>query len=181
MAAPITRVTLVDVGSPIISDHSNDVGPYDMRINGRNVPVLCIDLADESKIGQQWSAAIDNLAGNLSATYHPNARIEYAEEAYLFTLIIKPGADRLDLQHAAWAITDLSYQPNAAAEKFVLQAEQNASTVNLAGFEIISEMPGFKGPREQEFLAAAAPEPFLTNFVAGLIAVGLILLGRKRG
>ncbi len=180
-AAPITRVTLVDAGRPVLSDRTYDVGPYDLRIGGWVEPVLCIDVDDTDKIGAQWTAVVSNLSGDLRGTYHPLDRDEYAEEAYLFSLITKAGADRIDLQHAAWAITDSGYRANAAAEVFVRAAETNAWRVDLGRFEVISEAPGYKGAREQEFLGAAAPEPFWSDLLAGLIGVGLSLLGKKRG
>ena len=180
VATPIAPVVLVDAGH-LKNDGAYYVGPYDIRIDGRSVAALCIDFEDESKVGERWSASVSNLSGSLSATYHPGDRLKYEEEAYLFTLITKPGADRIGLQHAAWALLDPGFATDRTAQKWIIEASKEYGTVDLAGFSIVSEVAGYKGARRQEFLTAASPEPFFINFFGGLIAIGLVLLGRRRG
>jgi hypothetical protein len=181
LAAPMTRVTLINSGHPLLGDGSYYVGPYTLQINGRNESVLCIDFVDQSKPGAQWNAYLSMLGGNLASTYHPAELVQYREEAYLFSLITERNADRVDIQHAAWAILDTAYKANKAAEKWVVEAEQNYQTINPGAFEIISEAPGEKGPREQEFIGAVAvPEPALLSLLAGLMMISLSLIGRRR-
>jgi hypothetical protein len=181
-AAPLTRVALVDAGHPIMDDGSAYVGPYTLNLIGRNVPALCIDFADKVGVGEQWVAYVSSLKGSLADIYHPEKPLAYEEEAYLYTLIMQPGADRVDLQHAAWSITDASYQANAAAEHWVSQAQQDYNTIDLTKFVVISQAPGQTGARSQEFVAMApVAEPSWVNLMAGLIAIGLALIGRKRG
>ncbi len=181
VAAPITRVTLIDAGSPLVNDGAYFVGPYTLGVDGRNVPVLCTDLNDQSALGDQWNAYTTPLGGDLSDTYHPGAFLQYEEEAYLYTLLMEPGADRIGLQHAAWAITDEAYQIDQTAESWVSEARQNARKIDAGKFEIISEVDGIQGSRSQEFLTAIVPESSLVNLFAGLLAIGLALLGKKRG
>ncbi len=91
------------------------------------------------------------------------------------------GADRIGLQHAAWALLDPDFAADGTAQKWIVEASEEYGTVDLAGFAIVSEVAGCKGARRQEFLTAALPEPFFINFFGGLIAIGLVLLGRRRG
>ena len=91
------------------------------------------------------------------------------------------GADRIGLQHAAWALLDPDFAADGTAQKWIIEASKEFGTVDLAGFAIVSEVAGYKGARKQEFLTAASPEPFFINFFGGLIAIGLVLLGRRRG
>ncbi len=180
-AAPLTRVALVDAGRPLIDDGSDYVGPYTLDLNGRNLPVLCIDFADDVEPGEQWAAYVSPLEGSLADTYHADELLQYEEEAYLYTLILQPGADRVSLQHAAWSITDPGYKPEAAAERWVLQAQQEYQTVDPSKFVIISEAPGQKGSRFQEFVTISqTAEPSCLNLLAGLTAIVVALLGRKR-
>ncbi len=181
-AAPLTRVALVDAGRPPVDDGSDYVGPYTLSLDGRDLAVLCVDFADDVQVGDQWDAYVSPLKGSLANTYHPENPVEYEEEAYLYTLIVQPGADRVDLQHAAWSITDPDYLPDTAAERWVLQAQRDYQTTDFAKFVVISKAPEQTGPRSQEFITIApAVEPPCINLMAGLIAIGLALLGRKRG
>ncbi|MDQ2712114.1 MAG: hypothetical protein M3Y24_07775 [Acidobacteriota bacterium] len=181
MAAPVTQVTLVNTGNPAQNDGKHFVGPYTLALGGQNVPVLCIDFEDNTKPGDRWAASVSDLGIDLGDTYHPDELVEYREEAYLYTMIIEPRADRVDIQHAAWAITDASYVVDAAAARWIAAAKDAYGTVGSTKFEIVSEVPGHAGPRRQEFLTeAVAPEPYLINLLGGLLATGLAILGRRR-
>jgi hypothetical protein len=155
------------------------VGPYTLTVNGTTYLTMCVDIQDWSYVGTSYSAYETQLGGNLSNTYHPSDAVQYAEEAYLMTLIVKPGADRADIQDAAWAITDLSYSASSAAKNYEALAAANYSSVNLSGFDLISGTTTGSS-RSQEFLinpgpVAATPEPATIFLLAGgLIAVGVM-------
>ena len=178
-ATPVTTVTakLVNAGSPVITDSDgNDVGPYTLSINGVKYSALCVDFSDESWVNETWQAYESPLNGSLANTYLPSDSKQYKEEAYLLSLILQPGADRTDIQHAAWAITDPWYWANSAAQQYINLAQANYSTVNTANFDIISDVDQ-DCYRAQEFIiepSANAPEPASLLLVAGgLIAAGL--------
>jgi hypothetical protein len=180
-AAPLTSVTLINAGYPLMNDGRDAVGPYTLSLTGGNVPALCIDFADDAQIGERWSAYVSPLEGSLADTYHPEQRVAYEEEAYLYTLITEPAADRTDLQHAAWSLTDSEYVPDASAEHWVSQAQRDYKTIDFKKFVVISEAPGDTGSRSQEFIAVSpVAEPSWINLMAGLTAIGLALIGRKR-
>jgi hypothetical protein len=170
-ASPITTtVKLVDAGHPKQDDGHFYVGPYDLLINGQTVAALCIDVADETNPGTSWTAYVSQVGGDISQTYHPSFGVQYEEEAYLHSLITQPGADRIDIQHAAWAITG-GYTANSAAQTYVTLAVNNYSTLNLAGYEIVSGINWDN--HEQEFLIhtdPVAPEPASL----GLFGLGLV-------
>jgi hypothetical protein len=170
-ASPITTtVKLVDVGHPALSDSHYYVGPYDLLINGQTVAALCIDFSDHTSPGDRWTAYVSDVGGDISHTYHPTFGVKYEEEAYLFSLITQPGADRKDIQHAAWAITG-GFTANSAAQYYVDLAKANYSTLDLAGYEIVSGINSYN--HEQEFLIhrdPVAPEPASL----GLFGLGLV-------
>jgi hypothetical protein len=178
-AAPVTPVTLLDAGNPLVYDGAHYVGPYTVRIGGSDVPVLCIDFRDESSLGNTWSANLSRLNGNLRQTYVPADQVQYKEEAYLLTAISLPGADRIDLQHAAWAIMDSHFVADKAASQWILQAEQNYSKLDLSRYEIISDVQRASPSRNQEFVAAVTPEPPFLQLAAGLLALAFASLGAK--
>ncbi len=180
MGAPVTQVTLVNTGNPAQNDGKHFVGPYTLAIDGQNVPVLCIDFLDDTKAGDHWSAYVSDLGLDLGDTYHPDELVEYREEAYLYTLIIKPAADRIDIQHAAWAITDPDYAADAAADRWIAAAEGANATVDAKRFEIVSEIPKHADPRRQEFITEVAPEPYMVDLLGGLLATCLAMLRRRR-
>jgi hypothetical protein len=170
-ASPITTtVKLVDVGHPPLGDGHYYVGPYDLLINGQTVAALCIDFSDHTSTETSWTAYLSEVGGDISHTYHPTFDVRYQEEAYLYSLITEPGADRIDIQHAAWAITK-GYTENSAARHYIDLAKANYDTLDLAGYEIVSGIDWCN--HEQEFLiytGPAAPEPASL----GLFGLGLV-------
>jgi PEP-CTERM motif len=172
-ASPITTtVKLVDVGHPAQDDGHYYVGPYDLLINGQTVAALCIDFSDHTSTGTSWTAYVSDVGGDISHTYHPTFDVKYQEEAYLYSLITQPGADRKDIQHAAWAITG-GYYANSDAQYYVNLAKNNYDTLDLAGYQIVSGINW--NNHEQEFLIynppcdPVAPEPASL----GLFGLGL--------
>ena len=138
-AAPLAQVSLVNAGSPLVDDGQYYVGPYTLSINGQNVAAMCVDFQDESYVGDTWTASLSQVGGNLSATYHADDAVQYKEEAYLYSLLTLPGADRVDIQHAAWSITDPGYSINAAAQVYANLALANyARFVGADGSRIVS-------------------------------------------
>lgn len=170
-AAPIatTQVTLVNAGSPLADDGHYYVGPYTLSINGQNVAAMCVDVLDESHVGDSWLATLSHVDGDISLTYHPDEAIQYKEEAYLYSLITRPGAERVAIQHAAWFLTDPGYAIDAAAQGYVTLAQNNYAGMDFSGFELVSSSVG---TREQEFIVAT-PEPDSIM----LLGAGALLLG----
>jgi len=185
-AAPITvSAELLAAGptDPNLKDSGGFlVGPYTLLVNGVVYLTMCVDIQDWSHVGTTYSAYETQLSsGNLSKTFNPGDAVQYAEEAYLLTQILKPGADRIDIQDAAWAITDSAYTPSAAAKTYINLAVANYSSVNLTGFDLISDVNNTSSTRSQEFLIYPGPPPpstpepasvFLLG--AGLLAAGLV-------
>lgn len=180
-AAPVTQVTMVDAGHPVQKYGRQFVGPYTISLNGQDLPALCIDFKDETHPMEQWQAYASRLDGDLDDTYRPDELIEYQEEAYLYTLILLPNADRLDIQHAAWAITDSAYHANAAAKRWIEAAMHGYGSIQLSRFEIISETRSHCPQREQEFIVELpVPEPATINLLAGLLVVSLAAINRRK-
>jgi hypothetical protein len=172
-ASPITTtVKLVDAGQPKLSDGQYYVGPYDLLINGQTVAALCIDFSDHTSRGTSWTAYLSDVGGDISHTYHPTYDVQYKEVAYLFSLITQPGADRIHIQHAAWAIMGgYTVGSHSTSHDFIELAEDNYSTLNLAGYEIVSGINSYN--HQQEFLIhkdPVAPEPASL----GLFGLGLV-------
>lgn len=180
-ATPLAQVKLIDSGSPLLSSGGTYVGPYKLKVNDRLLNVLCIDLADESRPGAHWSAYLSSLPGQLDQTYHPDEIIQYKEEAYLYSLIVQPGADRVALQGAAWAILDAAYKPSRAAKVWMALAARNYADIDLNGFTIISDSQRHSEKRNQEFITMLdVPEPGLLSVLVGLMLTTVALVGRRR-
>ena len=176
-----TEVTLQDVGSSPLSDGSYYIGPYTLSINGQNHAALCVDFDHDTNPVTTWTAYV-NTSHDFSGSYHSDNPDLYRQEAYLYNLITKPNADRIDIQHAAWNITDPNYTADSAAQSFVDLAKANFGSVNLNGFQVLSDV----NHQQQEFLvfdsACAAPEPSSFAMLGGglLLGVGLIRRNRKK-
>jgi hypothetical protein len=180
IAAPVTtQVTLTGAGAPLLSDGQYYVGPYTVTIGGVNYAALCVDFLHDTNVGTTWSAYVNNLSTDITHAYNPGNLTAYREEAYLFNLLTSPNADRIDIQHAAWHITDADYQADAAAGSFVALAQANYASVNLAGFQILSSS---SANRQQEFLiynASTVPEPGTFLLMAGGLLLAVVLSRRQ--
>lgn len=193
LATPITPVKLINAGSPAVIaksvtvDGSTEknvyIGPYTLSMDGQNLAALCIAFTDESHIGDKWNAYITPVgSSDLSDTYHPTYGTEYEEEAYLFSQIIKSGADRTGLQEAAWditsyGITDSSYTKLIGDNSYIDAALANYNKIDLSGYRLVSDTV-LHG--EQEFLVQVAPEPASLALFTVALALGAGMAIRKR-
>ena len=193
-AAPVT-VTFVNGGNPGESDSRGyPVGPYTLTVNGVNVAAMCMD--DFKYSSGTWEANVTEAnSRDLSNTYlhngstsvggtkYYNAQI-YKAEAYLFSQIIKPDADRVSLQDAAWAIMDPdSYKyvyssKETTVENDIHTALKNAPTFDASAFGIITEAGG---DSQQEFIySTATPEPASVALLAGGLLMGALTYWKRR-
>ena len=173
-ASPITTtVKLVDAGHPPLSDGHYYVGPYDLLINGQTVAALCIDFSDRTDTGTSWTAYLSNVGGDISHTYHPTYDVKYKEVAYLYSLITEPSADRIHIQHAAWAIMGgYTVSPYGTSHDFIELAEDNYSSLDFTGYQIVAGINWWN--HEQEFLIYTPPCPTAPEPASlGLFGLGL--------
>lgn len=193
LATPITQVKLINAGSPAVTAPSVTIdgktisnvyiGPYTLSMDGQNLAAICIAFNDESHINDAWNAYITPVGSfDLSDTYHPTFGVEYEEEAYLFSQIIKPGADRTGLQEAAWditayGITDSSYKDLIGDNAYIDAALANYNRMDLSGYQLVSDTTPHA---EQEFLVQVAPEPGSLALFAVALALGVGVATWKR-
>ena len=183
-ASPIA--SLVSAGNPVLASNGEDVSPYGLTLNGTLYPVLCVDDKDWSSLNSPWNVNVTAISsGSFTNTYNPSEGLEYQEDAYLYSLIVQPAADRIDIQHAAWDIMDLDITSAAqvttyetagtlsssdGAITYINQAITGSKTMNFTGYDILSDTDTGRG-RQQEFIVATTPEP--TTFT--LLGAGLLL------
>ena len=172
------------------SDSRALVGPYTLNVSGQNIAAMCVD--DFYETSGSWSANVTAVTtGNLTSTYLGNHNYTvngiqfssasiYLDEAYLYSQIVKPAADRVDLQDAAWTLMDYATGHTAhsrgddAVNNILANLAGNVSSFNASGYEILSQVnPGSNA--EQEFIFAT-PEP--ASY--GLLGGALLLLGMTR-
>jgi len=196
-------MTLTGAGSNILGPAY--VGPYYATIGTEtNVAIICDDFADESTVGQTWTANVYNVAslGTGSQTWMQSKGVtlqDYAEAAWLAEQLVNPtaltcvaGANCAgDIQYAIWQLFDPKDNPLqyltginlTAASNALLEASTEASDMPLSDFSnVLVYSPAGGGP-PQEFLRVTTPEPsFLALFGVDLPAMLLVvfLLRRRR-
>lgn len=196
LSASTVNVTLLNAGNGTVDSTGNyDVGPYTLTINGVATQAMCVDDFVDNKVGAQWTANVTAAnSSNLSGTYLGNSSESidgqtvtssqvYNAEAYLFSLITKPGADQADIQEAAWFIMDPSnptYAYNAGVDNYLMLAAENSPSFNSTGYDIVSNTTKYG---TQEFIVAASPAPEPASIAllgCGLLAVGAARLKRRK-
>ena len=172
----------------------DEAGPYTMNVNGQLVPAMCMD--DFRGVSGTWTAWVTPIgSSDLSHTvlgsnltlnedgYSFTGVQAYEMEAYIFSEIVQPKADRANLQLAAWALMDPTTMSNVSQNKDVqkdIAGAYNAITnphsrFNSGGYEILSDIRG----TNQEFIVAT-PEPSMFFLMgAGLVFAGAIRFSRR--
>lgn len=199
-AAPV-NVTFVDAGNPLKVVNNIYVGPYDLNVNGKAVQAMCMD--DFRTVGGNWQANVTAVNGtDFSKTYVGNsktfdipgygnltigAKDLYQAEAYLFSNIIKPNADRADIQEAAWAIMDpntlanVFTSNNTAVKNILFDTYNNYSNFDASGYEILSDISNSSPNQEFMMGPTATPEPASFALLGGgLFAAGAARLFRRK-
>ena len=186
LSAGTVNVTLLDAGNPQVSDGTDFVSPYTLSVNGTNYAALCVDSQDWSTVKASWSANLTAVgSSSLATTRNPGEQTEYEEAAYLYTLITQSGADRIDIQHAAWDIMNNSITSSTSLAGLKLfsgdssyinqaTANYNKSGLNFNNFDLVTSV---NCPPQQEFLICSnAPEP--ASFA--LLGIGFLMVGATR-
>ena len=197
-AAPV-NVTFVDAGNPLVHYNGEPAGPYTVNVNGVSTPAICMDDFLYVGFGDTWTANTTAVnSSNFSQTYLGsgdlgntsrtilgqtyNTSQVYTAEAYLFSQLTQPKADRGPIQYAAWAIMDpqmlssILQSQDTAVETYVRMALDNLS-FNTGGFTILSQTGYYNGyTYKQEFMVASTPEP--ASVV--LLGTGLLIAGISR-
>jgi len=176
------------------------VGPYTATINGVSMQVVCDDFADESYIGETWTATVNSL-GTLTGTKwgsQGQATQGYDEMAWLFTQMMSTTNTQTiaDIQYAIWAVfypsalNALSGSNLANAEWWLSQAGQQ--TFYAGEFSnIVLYTPNTSDPIScngqscadtppQEFMAYVSTAEPSTVVMLGLGMLCLGLLFRRR-
>ncbi len=194
-AAPVTaNVTFVNGGTPTVTvpgTNGDEAGPYTLKVNGQTIQAMCMD--NFLTVGGSWKADITSMSGNNFAnTYLGNqtfnvfgqtftSKDAYTAEAYLFSEITKPKADRASIQEAAWDIMDPATltkdlnSNNTKVENVLQDVYANYKSFNTAGYEIISDIADCN-PNQEFMTASATPEPATFALMGG----GLFVAGAAR-
>jgi PEP-CTERM motif len=151
MALPLradTAMTLTSAGMGNVLDGAY-TSPYTGTVGGiANTPVICDDFADDSYVGESWSATVStvaSLAGNVKWGAEPNAQQNYEIAAWLAEELLSTSntAASEDISFAIWLSLDpgavetylTSTYPDAgtltAAQGWINSAENEIATRNL--------------------------------------------------
>lgn len=192
MALPLradTAMTLTGAGAGNVLDGVY-TSPYTGTVGGvANTPVICDDFADDSYVGESWSATVSSvasLAGNVKWGSETNAQQNYEIAAWLVEDLLSTSNKTAteDISFAIWLSLDpdvasylTSVYPDpgtlAAAQGWVATAQnaittQDLTAADFANVLVYTPVAGTAvncndGPcpanSPQEFLVVQTPEP----------------------
>ncbi|HTW22877.1 MAG TPA: PEP-CTERM sorting domain-containing protein [Candidatus Baltobacteraceae bacterium] len=197
-------MTLTGVSSGGYNIDGVYTSPYTATVGGAaNTPVICDDFADDSYIGESWSATVStvaDLAGNVKWGSETNAQQNYDIAAWLAEQLFAPGVTTTqteDISFAIWLaldptdvtnyLTNTSPDPGtlSAAQGWINTAENAISTQDLTSADfanvlVYTEVPGTAVDCNGGACPANSPQEFLVvtpepgSLV--LLLVGLIAL-----
>ena len=202
-----TLITLTGAGAGNVLDGVY-TSPYTGTVGGvANTPIICDDFADDSYIGESWSATVStvaSLAGNVKWASEANAQQNYEIAAWLAEDLLSTSNKTAteDISFAIWLALDpnvatyLSSDPGTltAAQGWITAAENAITTDDLTAADFANVLVytpvagtavncnGEPCPENspQEFLVVDAPEPGSILLLAlGLVA--LAAFARRRG
>jgi PEP-CTERM motif len=139
-----TLITLTGAGAGNVLDGVY-TSPYTGTVGGvANTPIICDDFADDSYIGESWSATVStvaSLAGNVKWASEANAQQNYEIAAWLAEDLLSTSNKTAteDISFAIWLALDpnvatyLSSDPGtlSAAEGWITTAENAITTEDL--------------------------------------------------
>jgi hypothetical protein len=176
------------------------VGPYTATINGVSTLVVCDDFADESFVGETWTATVTTLS-DLTGTKWGNSTKGYDEMAWLLTQMFATNSKstQADIQFAIWEVFDKDSFDSifgstlAGAESWLKQAKNQTYYAGEFG-DITIYTPNTHDPIRcsgkycadtppQEFLTVTqTPEPStLLLFGSGLAIFGFLMRRKLAG
>lgn len=192
MALPLradTAMTLTGAGAGNVLDGVY-TSPYTGTVGGvANTPVICDDFADDSYVGESWSATVSSvasLAGNVKWGSETNAQQNYEIAAWLVEDLLSTSNKTAteDISFAIWLSLDpavasylTSTYPDpgtlAAAQGWIATAQnaittQDLTAADFANVLVYTPVAGTAvncngGPcpanSPQEFLVVRTPEP----------------------
>ena len=202
-----TTMTLTGVGAGNVLDGVY-TSPYTGTVGGvANTPVICDDFADDSYIGESWSATVStvaSLAGNVKWASETDAQQNYEIAAWLAEDLLSTSNTTAteDISYAIWLALDpnvatyLSSDPGtlSAAEGWITTAENAITTEDLTAADFANVLVytpvagtavncnGGLCPADspQEFLVVDAPEPgSILLLILGLVALAAFARRRR--
>jgi hypothetical protein len=190
LSADSLTVQLTGVGP---NDGAYYVLPYELSIDGVEIPAICYDFQDEISPNQTWSANeldLTDAASGGQFSRMSNALTGYEEVAWLSSLWFSEtltAGEQIDLQHEIWNVFD----PGAFTlpnDPFLntVQAEEASGMAGLeyADYRFLEADPD-NGSRAQSFVLydpGNDQNPSLSVEPGGvvLLSIGLGLIGVSR-
>jgi hypothetical protein len=94
----------------INANGSDNIGPYNLQLNGANVQLFCLDDFRDVSPNETWTVAVYS-GDHFYTTTKSGNNFKYMEEAYIYSMLGKSNGhggsfDNEDVQDALWYIFD---------------------------------------------------------------------------
>src|SRR5215471_5472224 len=156
----------------INANGSDDIGPYNLQLNGTNIQLFCLDDFRNVTPGESWTVSVFT-GDHFYTTTKSGSDFKYEEEAYIYSMLGKSNGHggtfgNEDVQDALWYVFDPQHYNSLSNDSKTLLS--NASDFSYTKsflddytFYIPTQWSGRDG-QPQDFLGvtppiAHAPEP----------------------
>ena len=163
------------------------VGPYQGQVLSMpgqpTIDLYCVDFLHRISVGQEWTAWVSPLDGNLSYTRGGTGAAGLYQRAAWLTqqYYQQPQSEWKHIQAAMWGLFTSTAPTSTGSSNWIGLANQNYTVINPKYVQVITATNKSASNSAQEFITYSTPEPETYAMLGtGLLVLGFLFVRRRR-